>query len=268
VTEAHDPPRTSWRVSVLGNSLPILMVPPRRDRSTEATYPEHLERRLRAGGLDVTVRNDSRLFGLLTDGYRHYQLDVVPWAPDVLVVHFGIIELQPNVVPTFLNRHFTTQHTGGKGLVGLYRRRVMGRLWPPLRRYQRRAATVVGPDRSFRLPPAHFEAELRRLIQQARSQQVLVLVCDINPPGARLEHFLPGIRERWRRYQAILEQVVADAADDDVRLVRVSKVVEGHEDEALPDGLHFTATGHADVARLLSDEVEPWLRALRDGPPA
>jgi lysophospholipase L1-like esterase len=240
------------------------MVPARRDRSSEATYPEHLQRLLRADGLDVSVRNDSKLFGRITEGYRRFQEDVIPWAPDVLVVHFGIIELQPNVVPTAVNRHFTTQDRGGKGVKGLYRRRLKPRLWPPLRKFQRRASGIVGPRHSFRLAPAHFEAELRRLISVARSQQMLVLVCDINPPGPRLQHFLPGVNERYARFQSIIERVVAQADDDDVQLVPVSKVVRGGGDEAMPDGLHFTASGHLEVARMLETFVAPWLQRQQE----
>jgi lysophospholipase L1-like esterase len=202
------------------------------------------------------------LFGLITEGYRRFQLDVMPWAPDVLVIHFGIIELQPNVVPTAVNRHFTTQHRGGKGLKGLYRRRVMADVWPPLRKFQRWASGAVGPHRSFRLAPAHFEAELTRMISVARSQQMLVLVCDINPPGPRLQHFMPGVDERHARYQAIVERVVAAADDDEVQLVPVSKIVRGGGDAAMPDGLHFTPSGHLEVARMLATFVGPWLRQL------
>jgi lysophospholipase L1-like esterase len=161
-----------------------------------------------------------------------------------------------------VNRHLTTQHRGGKGLYGLYRRRVMPALWPRVRKFQRRASGIVGPNRSFRLPPAHFEAELARLIQVARAQQMLVLVCDINPPGPRLQHFLPGVNERYARFQSIIERVVAAADDDDVRLVPVSKIVSGGGDEAMPDGLHFTPSGHLEVAELISSVAGPWLHEL------
>jgi lysophospholipase L1-like esterase len=248
----------TWRISVLGNSLPILMFPPRASRR-EATYPEHLERTLRDRGVDVEVRNDSRLFGLITEGYRRFQTDEVPWGPDVLVVHFGIIELQANVVPTVISRHLTAQHPGGKGVVGLYRRRVMPKLWPKVRAYQRWACGHLG-ERTWRLPPAAFEAELRRLIRVARRDKVLVLVCDINPPGPRLQHFMPGIEGRYDRYQTIIRRVVADADDPDVRLVRASAIAAAQTEGAGTDGLHFTANGHAEMAAVLADQVEPWLR--------
>lgn len=245
---------------MVGNSLPILMVPPRASRS-EATYPEHLETLLRNHGLDVEVRNHSRLFGMIHEGYRRFQLDVVPWAPDVLVLHFGIIEMQPNVVPTLLSRHFTRQHTGGKGIVGVYRRRVMPRAWPKVRTFQRRASGLAG-QRTWRMTPAHFEAELRRFIAVAREQQMLVLVCDMNRPGPRLQHFIPGITKRFERFERILEWVVQDIDDEDVRLQHVSRgLCEEDDDVAFPDGLHFTARGHLEVAKLLADEISPWLRA-------
>lgn len=248
------------RVAVLGNSVPILVVPPRATRE-EGTFPERLQRLLDERGLDVEVRNDSRLFDVLPDGWRRFQQQVIPWAPDVLVVNYGVIEMQPNVVPTWLNRHLTTVTVGGKGPVALYKRRAVPKLWPPVRRFQRWSSARVG-TRTWRLPPQRLGAELRRVVEVARQDRMLVLVNDVHAPGDRLRHFFPAIERRHAIVQEVLADVVDGFADPDVRLVPVSQVsAKLGEVEGLPDGLHLTSAGHLGVAELLADEIAPWLRA-------
>lgn len=250
------------KVAVLGNSVPILITPPRADRA-DGTFPEHLERLLRARGLDVAVRNDSRLFDMLPSGWRRFQMEVIPWAPDVLVVNYGVIEMQPNVVPTWLNRHLTKEMVGGVGPTAFYRRRIVPKVWPPIRDFQRWSAGRVG-TRTWRLPPRRFAAELQRVVAAARHEGMLVLVNDVHAPGARLRHFFPSIERRHGILQEVLADVVDGFRDPDVRLVPVSQVsAKLGEQEGLPDGLHLTAAGHLGVAEVLVDEVAPWLEANR-----
>jgi lysophospholipase L1-like esterase len=187
---------------------------------------------------------------------------VVPWSPDVVIVAYGIIELQPNIVPTRVVRHMTTASVAGTGPVGLWNRRLKRRVWPRLRDLQRRGAAVAG-TRTWRVKPAHFAAELDRFVRVAREQRSLVLVCDVGRPGSRLEHFFPGIGERHRIYEEAIEGVVERASDDDVRLVRISAVIDERGEEAMPDGMHFDAKAHATIAALLAAEAQPWLAKLR-----
>jgi lysophospholipase L1-like esterase len=251
----------SHRVAVLGNSVPILVVPPRKQRE-EGTFPERLQQLLDAQGLDVEVRNESRLFDMLPGGWRRFQEQLVPWAPDVLVVNYGVIEMQPNVLPTWLNRHLTTETVGGKGPVALYKRRVVPVLWPPARTYQQAASHRAG-TRTWRLPPGRLAAELRRLIEVARQEQMLVVVNDVHEPGDRMRHFVPGIERRHAILQEVLADVVDGFADPDVRLLPVSQVsAKLGQAAGLPDGLHLSSAGHLGVAELLADEIGPWLASL------
>ena len=246
------------RVAVLGNSVPILIVPPRPSRE-EGTFPERLQRLLDERGLDVEVRNESRLFDLLPNGWRRFQQQLIPWSPDVVVVNYGVIEMQPNVVPTWLNRHLTTETVGGKGPVAVYKRRVVPKVWPPVRELQRWSSGKVG-TRTWRLPPQRLGAELRRIVDVARKDLMLVLVNDVHAPGDRLRHFFPGIERRHAIVQEVLADTVDSFRDPDVRLVPVSQVsAKLGEVEGLPDGLHLTSAGHLGVAELQADENAPWL---------
>jgi lysophospholipase L1-like esterase len=241
------------RVAVLGNSVPLLMVP-ERTRRRDGTYPELLTGVLAEAGIDAEVTDRARMFEMIHEGARRFGEDVTPLHPDVLVVHYGIIELQPNVLPTTLVRHLSVTRPAGRGVRRIWRRHAVPRLWPPARAWQRWASARAGL-RTWRFSPTRFVAELDHLVRMARYNRVLVLVLDVHDPGPRLEHFLPGIRERWQRHQAALRRYVDDLGDPAVRLVEVSAVAAGLGEGASTDGLHLGADGHALLAQVIAKEI-------------
>ena len=81
--------RRPIRVAVLGNSVPLLVVPSRATRD-DGTYVERLEALLAEADLPATVTNRSRLFELVHEGARRFVHDVAPLQPDVLIVNYGI----------------------------------------------------------------------------------------------------------------------------------------------------------------------------------
>jgi lysophospholipase L1-like esterase len=245
--------RRPIRVAVLGNSVPLLVVPTRTTRD-EGTYVEVLERLLAEADLPATVTNRSRLFELIHEGARRFGCDIAPLQPDVLILSYGILELQANVLPTTVNRHLSRRTPGGRGLRRLWHRRAVPRLWPVARSWQRWASARVGM-RTWRLRPSLFVAELEDLVRLGRSSKTLVLVLDVHEPGPRLEHFMPGIGARWARFQAAVREYVTSLDDPGVRLVEVSAVVQDLGEVELGDGLHLTAAGHARVAELISKEI-------------
>lgn len=245
------------RVMVIGNSTPILAFPA-ESRDDIATYVGRLERVLRDGGMDAEVVNHARLFELIHEGGPRFRGELVFSWPDVVIVNYGVLEVQPNVVPYQLVRHFTKEERGGRGLRGLWMREGRGRLWPSVRRYQRWASRKVGM-RTWRLAPARFVAELQHVVSVARNAHALVLVLDVQPPNDRLEHFLPGVRRRWEVFQAELRRGLDVFTDDDeVRLVEVSTTMACFPGGGTVDGLHLTPDAHQRVAEVLADEITRW----------
>lgn len=254
------PPRQPWRVLVLGNSMPTIVAPARRSRQ-EGTYVEVLEWLLRDAGYEVAMRNSSRAFDQIHQGTRRFvQVERMDF-PDVLIVHYGLNECRPPVVPWMTLKHL---HKTNKGLwqpARTYRRLVTPHVWRMIRRYQTFASARVG-QRTWRMSPTRFRLELARLIELARQERMLVLVADVNPPGRRIGELIPGLVERCQRYRGLVADVVSGCEDDDVRLVPVSAIVEElGVDEGLPDSLHLSATGHQRLAEMLSAEIAPWLDA-------
>jgi hypothetical protein len=244
------------RLHVIGSSVAVMVAPSHGPRD-EGTYGEQLVAMLADAGVPTTVSHACRWFGRVNEFIPRYERDVRDPFPDVLVVNFGVIECQSDLLPTRLVRHFTTWERTSRFGAGFYRRRIAAPAWRVLRSYQR---VVSRLDRggTHRLRPGRFVADLRRIIDLVRKDcGPLVLLLDIDPPGGRVEHWLPGTADRVKRYNRLLAGI-ADSYDDGVRLVRSSESLSDLAAE-LPDGLHRTPAGHRLTARLVTDEVLAWL---------
>lgn len=249
--------REPLRIVVAGSSVSVFVVPSHRLRK-EGTYGEVLRDLLAADGLSATVDHQGKWFDMVHELRSRYEPAVRNRFPDVLVLNYGICEAQPRTLPTWLARHLQTWNRPTFAAARGYRRVVAPRLWLLLRGWQQRSARAVGA-RTWRLSPLRFRLEMAKVISMARSETgCLVLVVDCDPPGARFEHWLPGMKRRWEVFQAALDQLVADLDDPQVRLVRASATLTDLDRE-LPDGIHRTADAHRLTAGLLLDEILTWL---------
>ncbi|MCW2672829.1 MAG: hypothetical protein JWP14_1418 [Frankiales bacterium] len=245
------------RIHVLGSSASVLVEPSHGPRDG-GTYGEQLAVLLQDAGTPTVVTHAGTWFGRICDAIAHYERDVRDHFPDVLVINYGMAECQSDLLPTWFVRHATTWHRTSRGGTRLYRGHVMPRLWKVLRRYQQ--VTSRRDTITHRLRPARFVADLTRTIDLARKDcGALVLLLDIDPPGPRVEHWLPGTGRRVDEYNALLARV-ADGYDDSVRLVRAGAELTDPAAH-LPDGLHRSVAGHALTAAMIATEITSWLAA-------
>jgi lysophospholipase L1-like esterase len=249
------------QVVVAGNSASLFVVPPRTVRE-DGTYGELLPGRLPE--LDVRVVHTGRWYERV-DGLRsRYEEAVRNHFPDVLVLHYGMAECQTGLVPWRLSKHVLDWDQGQSSVALAYRRAVARPVWRALREGQRRASAHLA-QRPHKLSPERFGRELEKVVTMVRDEvRPLVLVVDVDPPGPRVDHWLPGTTGRALRWNALLERTVdrlRHVHGDEVRLVRASQDVDPADVEALlPDGLHRNAEGH----RLLADRVAAEVRAWTD----
>jgi lysophospholipase L1-like esterase len=245
---------------VFGNSVSFMQMPPRSDRR-DGAYVEVLADRLADEGVPTVTRLEGQWFDFLHRAMRHYETRVRPAVPDVLIVHFGLNEYQPWLMPVWMIRHLLIQNQAVTRTARGYRQYVTRPLWKRVRSYRRWAARFVG-TRTWQTTPKRFAGHLQRLIRTARNEgKPLILVLDIDEPSGTLAHFLPGLVERHAIYKQTIERVVSNANDPDVRLVRVSEVTRGGGPDVLPDGMHYSPATHARVAELLTTEVVDWLKS-------
>ncbi len=242
------------RIVVAGGSVSLFVVPDGPEREG-GNYGEQLPALL--PGHDVEVRHTGRWFDLIGDLRARYEDSVRNHFPDVLVLNYGMGEAQPNVVPTFLARHFQSWNRSSAPAAQWYRTQVAPPVWRRLREVQRRTAHLP----TYRLSPERYALELRKVVTMARDETgCLVLMLDLDPPGERWTHWVPSMTERRAQFQAVQDRFVADFADPDVRAVRVAAHVAEHGSAVLtPDGIHRSALGHRLTAEALAREVRPWL---------
>ncbi len=249
-------PHRPLSVVVLGNSVAVLSIPGRTG-ATDGTYSEVLRDTLAQAGVPVRVVNEGRWFDFAVKGFRRYQGSVRAHLPDVLVLHYGLNEMQPWLLPVPVVRHFVTDHDVATRSGRWYRTHIAARLWTAVRGYRRWAAPKVG---TWQTTPARFGEVMRQLIRAARyDAKPLVLVLDVNPPGDVLRHFLPGIGARHAVVQRVLAETVASFNDPEVRLVEASRACALAGPDASMDGMHLSPLGHRAVGELLAAEVLTWL---------
>lgn len=251
--------RRPLQVVVAGNSASLFVVPARSTRA-EGTYGELLPALL--PGLDVRVAHTGRWYDRVDQLRARYEEAVRNHFPDVLVLHYGMAECQSGLVPWRVARHFLHWDQGQSAAALGYRRAVARPTWSVLREAQRRASAHA-PQRPHKLGPERFARELEKVVTMVRAEvRPLVLVVDVDPPGPRVDHWLPGTTARAARWNALLAETVdrlRRTHGDEVRLVRASQDVDPADVEALqPDGLHRNAAGHRLLAERVAAEVRSW----------
>lgn len=247
-------PGRPLRVVVIGNSCVFLTVPAAHGLDDDA-YPGLLEEELLDRGVTARVAVHSQWHATVKEVLPLFESWVRDELPDVVIVNLGIVDAQARVVPTWLLRNTMTWLPGQGGVAWRYRRHLVPHLAPRVRAWQRFWAGRVGPKAS-RVRPAVFERSMVKLLQLcARQCNAHAVVLDIDPPNARLLHWMPGLDTRVERYNAILQRIVEREAANRVTLVRTSAVVAADPDALLPDGIHRSAAGHRRVARHLAEEL-------------
>ena len=245
-------------VVVLGNSVSVLSLP-QREGPADGTYGEVLRDLLIAQGVPTQVHQEGRWYDFAVKGLRRYESSVRTHLPDVLVLHYGINESQPWLLPVPVLKHFVTSHRTTTQTGRWYRKAIAPRVWKQLRAYRRWASPKVG-TRTWQTTPHRFGEAMRQIIRAARYDfRALVLVLDVQPPNEMLEHFLPGMAPRYERTQQVLREVVGAFGTDEVRLIEVSSLIHNAGPEAMRDFTHYTPLGHRVVGEALAREVLAWL---------
>lgn len=243
------------RIVDVGNSISVLQVPAASDRS-EVPYPELLPDALAARGIAAVCRNEGRMHDFVHLGLRRYERHVRVHAPDVVVLHYGVLEAQPWYGPLPLLRHVVRRHTSVTRTASWYRRHVVKRIWDALSSYRRHVAARLGF--AYQVSPRRFHRGIEQLVQVLRSDlRPLVLILTIAPPPQLLEVNMPGQALRVARYNRMLVDVVEAAADPEVVLVDVGPLIDelGGAETTVIDGMHFTPALHRRLAEVLADTI-------------
>jgi hypothetical protein len=243
---------------VKGASSSVWVAPPGGSR-TDQTFAWWLEVLLNSAGLPAQIRNAGSEGQKITQALCDWETEIQQWSPDVVVLNYAQYECMPGMLPRWLERHATGWHRHSGPIRNRYRQKVLNPTWRRLTRLQRRADELNLP-RPFRSSTGKTILELERLVEQIQlAANPLVFVMDTWPIAPRWQKWFPKMSERISELGEAMTSWAKESSDPNLRLFRLSEIVAGHDlEEALPDGVHFSAELHREIASELAREILPW----------
>jgi hypothetical protein len=222
-------------------------------------YAWWLEAFLNGGGLPAEVRNRGAEAQKITKALCNWDTEVQQWSPDVVVLNYGQYDAMPGLLPRLLERHAVGWHKHPGPVRNIYYDRIVRPSWTVMAGLQRKADRALDPA-PFRTPPHRIAAELETVIRKIRLVGApLVIVMDTWPLSTRWREWFPGMDRRCTAVRESITRTVEAFASPDVRLFQLSRMVSTFDlDDALPDGVHFSAELHRAVAFELSDLIFAW----------
>lgn len=239
------------KICVIGNSAALKIRPPRAN-AAEKTYSEILE----AAGHHV--RNVSRAGVTLQEAFGLLEDDVITFFPDAVIVHHGVVEVcyrrtirkwNNAAIPNmYLNAIFQRGYQFDDApfrAINFVRR---GLNWAT-----KTAARIAGGKWQWQKPQDFVRVveETCKLILKETGARVLVV--GITPCSSRVERILPGSGDEILRTNQLLRTLCQRFGERASFVETESWMTEADLPRLAPDGIHFSADGHALLAkRILS----------------
>lgn len=226
---------------------------------SDLAYPRVIEEKLLAAGRPADVRVTALPAERTKDAFKTWERDVIPWSPDVVILHYGHFETIHLMAPRWLERYANSLSLR-PGVIRTKYHRVVQKIWRAFAVGQQFADRRVDPT-IFAWRPRKVAADLDRLILRIRNiSSPLVLIPDLIEPGPPYQKWFPGMGARIEVMNKTLDELVTRIGNPEVRRFPVSKVVEDLDLEGhpTPDGGHFTPTVHRAVGEALAEVILEW----------
>jgi hypothetical protein len=193
---------------------------------------------------------------------RGWEGEVLGFSPDVVVLCYGHLETIHLFLPWRLERHVNSFRGRPGRWREYYRERLLRPVWLLLAQLQAKADTVLDPTLR-RSRPKRVAADLERLIERLRfTNNPLVLLLELQPPGQRYRSWFPGMAARIAVMNEALRSMVRRLDDPNVRWVTTTDLIAEHAfgdiDAATPDGFHYSVPMHRAIGTKLANVISEW----------
>jgi hypothetical protein len=197
----------------------------------------------------------------LKKAFRSYQADVVPWSPDVVVLHYGHADSIHLFLPRWFERHVNSMGPRPGPVRTAYRRVLLRPIWIGLAKSQVRLDALFGArfaDRRAR----RFARDLEALIGRIRFiASPLILVPNLHPMGPQYHAWFPGVGHRMELLNARVAEMVERLGLEDVRVVDVRPLAEpilAEPSDGPTDDSHYPPELHQAVGHELAEVISAW----------
>lgn len=205
--------------------------------------------------VDNLCRESETVGTLLSDIYSR----IFVHSPHVVIVQLGINECVPRLLPRWAFSRISGIHLNDGRVVRLVRSLTAGILNRQIGPYAIRWLHL-GPWYSRK----RFHRQYGRLLDiLAKEFSPRVIAIGINPTSARVESLLPGSSRNIALFNEIIrEQTIAHHG---VFLDPAELWEAGQEEAMVPDGIHFSFSGHSRVAEAIASILEKEKDCARAG---
>jgi lysophospholipase L1-like esterase len=240
------------RILLVGNSVALYTRPRQTGARPYGRIVGPLLRERTGDTVEVELWAENSL--TVSDAVEALEDRIVSWSPDILVLNFGIVDCTPRIVPQRLRRRFVRARTP------------LHRLWLAAEALVRRPIVRLLGGASAMSARA-FESALARLIDVARSEAGARVFClGMSTTSVRVEWEVPGVQRQIAAFDKAIRRACQrwNAFYVDVGAMLAS----GDADRLRPDGIHFSAEGHAMVAEELARQITAGFSRMPSGTPA
>jgi hypothetical protein len=226
------------KIVLLGDSV-SLRIRPVRSAHAEKTYAEHLMA-LNQGFFVVNLgRGATSIKSQMAD------MDpIIRQFPDFYVLNFGIVDCSTRSVPEWVFRFINTIKPT-EWLIRRWTRKAVDFF----EKKNRKFLVLLRGKRSWTSEKDFKSVYLKtiKLLQKETGAQIICL--GINQTDERVESQLPGTKQKINQYNQLIKQVCESTGCSFVDTYNLI------EPKNVPDGIHFDAVGHKQVAFLIRDII-------------
>lgn len=243
-------------VCILGNSVPMIVQPLRKDPS-EKTYVEHL----RENGFSII--NGSKQSVILSDLYFYLEDECTRHYPEYVIFNFGIVECTYRARPRWLQNYFSMNAWNNsiinKGYNDGIKRGIKFVGKRLFRKFIERPLFAMGVKHRW-LAPGDFRFILRDVAKRIFSDTPVkkIVLIGMPPVASWVERQAPGTQQSITEYNAVSESLQKEY-ENILYLDPSSLAPPENMKEFTEDGIHFTAQGH----RLIAQALVPLLKGER-----
>lgn len=243
-------------VCILGNSVPLLIQPFRRNEN-EKTYSEHLRDR------GFLVLNSAKQSVILSDLYHYLEDECIRHFPDYVIIDFGIVECTYRARTRWIQNFFSMNAWNNsiirKGYNGPLHRGVKFAAKKIYKTLIERPFYALGMKRRW-LNPRHFRFILRDIVKRVFSDTPVrkVIIMGMLKPSDWVERHAPGTRKSVAEYNAIMKSLAHEYPN--IVFIDVQALFPPEMTPLMTqDGIHYSAEGH----RLVSEKLLTLLQGSR-----
>jgi len=242
-------------VSILGNSVPLL-IQPFRQHPEEQTYAEILRDR----GLQIV--NGTKQSAMVTDVYGYLEDECIRHFPDFVILHFGIVEATYRARPRWLQNVFSMNAWNNsvinKGYNGPVTRGIKYVGKKIYRHTVERIIFTFSLQRRW-VSPRRYRFVLRDICKRIFSDTPAKRILLIGLPQVAdwVEREAPGTKRSVEECNAVMKALPTEYAN--IFFVDLAAMQNQTPTAFSPDGIHLNAVGH----RLLAEKLLELLSSER-----